>query len=660
MGKFYAFLPFLVKLFLIKMNQKFSYCTAMLALWGTCALAQQDTISLNEVVISDTKFEQSKEKSGKIIEKITAKDLERNTGQSVATILSQAVGMEVNGNQSTNGKNLSYFIRGGRNRQVLIVIDGIPMTDASGINLEYDLRLLPAEQVESIEIMKGAASTLYGTGAASGVINITLKKSAKKEVSGNAYMQLGTQNTTENFKANPQDYNQGFGLNGTIDKMDYYASLNSTETKGISQAAGENFEEDRFSRVNALAKIGFQATSKLKLDFFTHYDRMKTDYDGPFDNLNSPDVAENVSLSEQFRFGFNPKYNYKKGEFIVNSGFTLLERSYDEFSSFSGTTDKYVFTSRSVNADVMNKYNFHKNFFLIVGTQFQFHDMKSQTPFDLIERESATFNLIDPYLTAVYNSDFGLHMNAGVRMNLHSVYDNQLVYNVNPSYHFRNFPLKIITSYSTAYITPSLYQLYSPFGNLELTPEENTTAEVGFETTFLNKKITFNAVGFYREESNSIGFFFDPVTFDSFYVNIAGENSVRGIETTLTYNITAKLSVNGNYSFTEVPQEINRLIPKHKGNLALDFRATERTLFSLNYQYVDGRRDAFFDGGTFATTDVFLGSYQLVNGLIKYDVLKNRLTVFSAVNNILNEEFVETVGYNTRGRNVKLGFTFLF
>jgi vitamin B12 transporter len=642
------------------MNQKFRYCTAILALWGTCAFAQQDTISLKEVVISDTKFEQSKEKSGKIIEKITAKELERNTGQSVATILSQAVGLEVNGNQSANGKNLSYFIRGGRNRQVLIVIDGIPMTDASGINLEYDLRLLPAEQVESIEIMKGAASTLYGTGAASGVINITLKKAAKKEIAGNAYMHLGTQNTAESFKANPQDFNQGFGLNGTINKMDYYASLNSSETKGISQAAGENFEEDLFSRVNALAKIGFQANSKLKLDFFTNYDRMKTNYDGPFDNVNSPDVLENVSLSEQFRFGFNPKYKYKKGEFILNSGFTLLERSYDEFSSFSGTIDQYVYTSRSVVVDAVNKYNFSKNFFMVVGTQFQFHDMNTQTPFDEINRENAKFNMIDPYVTAVFNSDFGLHLNAGARMNLHSVYDNEVVYNINPSYHFKNFPLKIITSYSSAYITPSLYQLYSPYGNLALTPEENATAEVGFETTFLNKKMTLNAVGFYREESNSIGFFFDPETFASYYVNVEGENQVRGIETTINYTISSKLRVTGNYSFTDIPEELNRLIPKHKGNLALDFNANERTLFSINYQYVDGRRDAFFDGGTFATTNVFLGSYQLVNGLMKYEVLKNRLTVFGAVNNILNEKFVETVGYNTRGRNVQLGFNFLF
>lgn len=642
------------------MNQKFRYCTAIVALWGTCAMAQQDTISLKEVVISDTKFEQSKEKSGKIIEKITAEDLARNSGQSVAMVLSQAVGLEVNGNQSANGKNLSYFIRGGRNRQVLIVIDGIPMTDASGINLEYDLRLLPAEQVENIEIMKGAASSLYGTGAASGVINITLKKAAKKEISGNAYMHLGTQNTSENFRGNPQDFNQGFGLNGTLDKVDYYASLNSTETKGISQAAGENFEEDRFSRVNALAKIGFQATSKLKLDFYGNYDRMKTDYDGPFDNVNSPDVLENVSLSEQFRFGFNPKYKYRNGEFKFNSGFTLLERSYNELNSWSGSLDNYVYTSRSVVADAMNKYNFNSSFFVVVGTQFQFHDMNTQTPFDVINRENAKFNLVDPYLTAVYNTSFGLHINAGARLNLHSVYENQWVYNVNPSYHFKELPLKIITSYSTAYITPSLYQLYSPYGNLDLTPEENATAEVGFEATFWNKKITLNAVGFYREESNSIGFYFDPDTFESYYVNVEGENKVRGIETTLTYNFSSKVRVSGNYSFTDIPEELNRLIPKHKGNIALDYQMNARTFASINYQYVDGRRDAFFDGGTFATTNVFLGSYQLLNGLLKYEVLKNRMSVFGAVNNILNEEFVETVGYNTRGRNVKIGLNLQF
>ena len=140
-------------------------------------MAQEQNLSktIQEIVISDTKFAQSKEKSGKIIEKITAKDLENKKGQSLANVLSQVAGVEVNGNQSGTGKNLEYYIRGGRSRQVLIVIDGVPVTDASGIGLQYDLRLLPVEQIESIEIMKGAASTLYGSGAATGLINITLK-----------------------------------------------------------------------------------------------------------------------------------------------------------------------------------------------------------------------------------------------------------------------------------------------------------------------------------------------------------------------------------------------------------------------------------------------------------------------------------------------------
>ena len=133
---------------------------------------------LNEVVVSDTKFELNSQKSGKIIEVITAQDLAKKQGQSLANVLSQLAGVEINGNQSFAGKNLGYYLRGGRNRQTAIYIDGIPVTDASGINLEYDLRLLSIDQIEKIEVMKGASSTLYGTGAATGVISITLKKSS--------------------------------------------------------------------------------------------------------------------------------------------------------------------------------------------------------------------------------------------------------------------------------------------------------------------------------------------------------------------------------------------------------------------------------------------------------------------------------------------------
>lgn len=650
------------------MNKKTVRFGAVSLLWSICAFAQEnDSITkskqLDEVVISDSKFALPKEKSGKVIVKITKEDLEKKAGQSVATVLSSVTGVEVNGNQSGAGKNLGYYIRGGRNRQTLIMIDGIPVTDASGINLEYDLRLIPVEQVESIEIMKGASSTLYGTGAATGVINITLKKAAKKEIAGNAYMSMGTQMTADKVKYNPQDFNQGFAVNGTLTKFNYYATLNSTETKGISEAAvpqSATYEDDRFSRVNSLVKLGFTPTQKLALDFFANYDRVKSAFDGSFDNFSNPDSPFNVSTSEQFRFGFSPKYKYNKGEFVLNSAFNTIERNYNTYNSWTSAIDQSDYKSRSVNVDAFNKYAITNQFFVVAGGQFQFHEMNSVTPYDAIQKETAKFNTVDPYLTAVYNSNFGLNINAGARYNMHSVYDSHLVYNINPSYNFSGFPLKVLASYSTAYITPSLYQLYSPYGNLKLTPEENATVEAGFETTLLNKKVTLNAVAFHREEKNSMGFFTDMTTWESYYVNVEGKYNVKGVESAVSYTVTDKVSVNANYTFTQPEEKLSRLISKHKGNASVDFQASSRLFLNLNYQYIGDRNDAYFDGGTYATVPVKLEAYQLVNFTIKHELIKNRMTVFGTATNIFNEDFVETVGYSTRGRNFKIGLNILF
>jgi vitamin B12 transporter len=644
------------------MNNKVVRVSALFVLMTNCVFAQQkDSIAskteLDEVVISDSKFALAKEKSGKVITKITSKDLKMKEGQSVATILNSVAGVEINGSQSAAGKNLGYYIRGGKSNQVLILIDGIPVTDASGISFEYDLRLLPAEQVESIEIMKGASSTLYGTGAATGVVNISLKKSGKKAIQGNAYWNAGTYNTASTSKTNPQDYNQGFSVNGNVKKVNYFASLNSTETTGMSQIASPNegitYEEDRFSRINYLAKLGYKACDKLTLDFFGNYDKIDNDYDGGFDNTGTNDVSQNQSKSEQFRVGFLPKYKYNNGEFVLNSSFNKMVRSYDEFDSYSNTVGLSQYESRSVNIDAYNKYKIVKSLFLVAGAQYQFHDMNSVTPYGGVAKESAKFNMIDPYITGVYTSDFGLNVNAGARLNVHSEYGNQLVYNLNPSFDFESLPLKILASYSTAFVTPSLYQLYSQYGNTALTPEKNSTIETGFETNLLDKKLRFSAVGFYREQTDFIGF-----SSAYKYINIDGTNKSKGVETEFTFALSDKIKWISNYTFTQVDEALDRLIPKHKVNSSLDYQVCPRTTFNVNYQYVDGRNDAFFDGNTYGTQNVVLGSYQLVNASLNYELVKSRLNIFGAATNILNEEFVENVGYNTLGRNFKLGLNF--
>jgi vitamin B12 transporter len=185
---------------------------------------------------------------------------------------------------------------------------------------------------------------------------------------------------------------------------------------------------------------------------------------------------------------------------------------------------------------------------------------------------------------------------------------------------------------------------------MNLTPEKNRTFEAGFETQLIPKKIKWNVVGFYREQNNSVGF-----DTNYKYVNIDGMNKAKGIETELSISLSDKIQWNTNYTFTQADEPIVRLIPKHKINSSIDFKINERFFWNVNYQYVDAKKDVFYDGNVFATKEVLLGSYQLLNTLVRYDLIKNRLSVFGTVSNIFNVDFVENVGYSALGRNYKLG-----
>ena len=637
------------------MNKKIVRISALCLLVSACTFAQKKGIvlpvsnELDEVVITDSKFALPKEKSGKVIIKITAEDLKKRPGQSVAAILSTVAGVEINGNQSRNGKDLGLYIRGGRGHQVLILVDGVPVTDASGINLSYDLRLLAADQVESIEIMKGAASTLYGSGAATGVINITLKKADKKAIAGNVYLNMGTQGLAKENSTKINDFNQGFSFNGKSDKFNYFAALNSTETTGISEAkpAANNvvFEQDAFSRVNSIVKFGFTPNKKLSLDFFTSYDKLRNE----FDSGSFADNKVNFSTSEQYRVGFSPKYKYNGGEIVMNSSASSIDRELFNFGSFS------YYKSRNVNADLFNKYTIIPELFIVTGTQFQFYEMSNKSDYAYIPETLAKFTMLDPYATVVYNAESGFNLNAGARYTMHSKFGNNLVYNVNPSFQLSTLPLKLVASYSTAFVAPSLYQLYSEYGDLNLAPEKDATVEFGFEARLLNKRLTVTSIAFFREETDAIGF--DLTSYQ--YFNVLGKNKARGVETTLLFDLNSKIRFNANYTFTDLERQSRILNPKNKVNAGIDIQATERVAFSATYQFVSDRYTEYTTYPAPAFNPVLnseiLKNYQLVNANIRYVLIKNRMNIFASADNILDKDFVEARGFSTRGRNFKVG-----
>jgi vitamin B12 transporter len=430
--------------------------------------------TLQEVVITATKFNLKKENTGKVIHTITQKELAQNAGKTVIEILNTIAGIDVKGVNANASEPRSINIRGGRSRQVLVLIDGVPVTDQSAINQEFDLRLLAVNQIESIEILKGASSTLYGSGAASAVINVILKKASEDTISGSFETSMGTNNTANSSESGLSDNNQNINVNGTLGAFNFLASFSITGVDGMSSAQSDTntvFESDSFYSKNGLLKLGYQINEKLTIASFLNFDEFDYDFDaGAFS-----DSSSNTGSQEQFRVGVQPQYTYAKGQVYLLASINSVKRNFNSFNAFSNTLDSYQYYGESINLDLVNKYEFSNQFQLITGVNYQEHSNNTITPFGAIEKDIANFNTLDPYASAVYISNYGVSINVGGRLNVHNVYGNQFVYDGNLAYSIlknKVATVKLLTSYSTAFIAPSLYQLYDGFsGNIDLKPE---------------------------------------------------------------------------------------------------------------------------------------------------------------------------------------------
>ena len=618
------------------MNKKTSVFGVLCIGISLCGFAQQQADStkveqLDEVVISDSRFNLKRENSGKTVIKISKTEIENNQGRNIAELINTKSGIEINGSRSAEGQNLGYYVRGGNNRQVLVLIDGIAVNDPSLVSNEFDLRLLDLNTVESIEIIKGAASTLYGNAAATAVINITTKKAAKNSVSGNFLTVVGTNQSQDNLNYNGSSFTNNASINGSTNKFRYMASFGNKYVDGLSLAKSNNPEADAFSRYNTNLKLGYSFSDAFEMNAFASYDNLKTDIDGfPPPTYTLADT-DDVYETKQTRVGLAPKFTYKNGTFQINAAYSKIDR--EVISEFLTTyeSESYVF-------DAFNKYVFDETFYTIIGV--------NHANYKSLFATNESYENTDPYLNVVYVSDFGLNINAGARYNNHSEYGSNLVYSLNPSY---SFPLKsgyfkILSSYATSYIAPNLSQLFGYFGaNPNLEPEENITKEGGLE--FSNKKgFRLNGLYFNRKEKNTI-------IYTTGYENATTNANIHGVEIEAEVKIIDNLSFNANYTFTELKDGIRLRLPKHKANASLGYNFSRNTFASLNYQFVGTRTDTDFS--TFQNEE--LKSFSLFDMYVSQKLLKDKLKFFISVTNIFNEDYIEVLGFTTKGRNVSLG-----
>ena len=399
------------------------------------------------------------------------------------------------------------------------------LSDPSSISNDFDLRLLPLDQVASIEIVKGASSTLYGSGAATAVINITTKAPKDKKISLQLQSTLGT-----NQSQNDQDYDiaqfdNSVAVSGRLSKFDYQVNFSNRYSENLSSISSEDenvkFEDDPFSKYNVYARLGYKISDQLKFYFYGNYDKFNSDYDDSFMYAD----AENQLESRQVRTGSHWVATYKNGSFIFSDSYTEAKR--EIFSDYPSKYDSKVYAF-----DAYNKYVFNEKFHTVLGVNGVFSSFNSYSiPYgssdftQTVNDEVARFDIVDPYVNVVYISGMGLNVNAGTRLNIHSEYGTNWVYSLNPSYNFKlgATSLKALTSYSTAYITPSLYQLFdSSYGNSELHPEESNTFEFGLELGFKPLNMNYSLVYFNRNTSNFIDFVtVDAENYISEYQNIS-------------------------------------------------------------------------------------------------------------------------------------------
>ena len=584
-------------------------------------------VSLEEVVVSDSRFALKRSQSGKMVVKISSKEIEKFSGLGLGALLSSHLGIDVLGRNLHSGQNPTLSIRGGRNRQVLILIDGVRVSDPSRIDNDFDINSLNLEMIESIEVVKGAASALYGGSAAAGVVNITTKK-ASESISVFIKKTWGTEQAANELLNSVNAGNHIINLTGTAAGIGFQASYAERYSDGLSAVKGGT--PDAFNLTNFNIGFSGKVNETVKWQLKWNSDEVSSDLDSGYP-IKDADYKYDTSLN---RFSLNTYYAYENGSLNLNAGFQDNDREYE--SPFT-----YGYESDNLNIDLYNKYIFNNKFYTILGLQYQNSEMEAA--YDTRVSQS------DVYINTVYLDPSGFNFNVGLRYNHHDNYGGNFIYSINPSFNIdlnEDQKLKLLSSYSKAFISPGLYQLFDPvYGNPDLKPEENKSFEFGFEIRSENK--TLSLVYFNRSENPTL--IFDNTT--SKYGNSSKKIVYEGLEMGYEVNIREAMDIRLNYLYTDSTTGDLRMISKHSFNGVVDFPLSPKTYFNIIGQY-HGKRIA-----NDKVTD--LDAYGLVTLQLNHRLGNRNANLFFSVVNLFDAEYVIIPMYTTRGRNVLAGISFL-
>lgn len=631
---------------------------AQLALHSTAAQAQDTTRALNQVVVTATRSPKKQSEIGRVVTTISAKQIAQSQGRSLPQLLNTIPGITFSGAQNAPGIGTSVLLRGASSGNTLILIDGFPANNASSIDGSYDLNAFPLDQIDHIEILKGSGSTLYGSDAVAGVINIITKHPQGQGLKGNLQFVGGSYGT----------FKEAAGLNGKLKNTGIAINLSNTDSKGFAAATDAsgtgNFKKDGFHQRSASVNVDQQITNKFALNGNLQISR---------NNGNLPNGAfkddQNYDYKHTFLFGgLGAKIQLPKGLLNFNVSQNTVHNNFINLPPDNGGTHSETINfGRITNAEAVLNYNLGKYFDITSGAGYKYSYTNQHSLFEVPGYTSgpndttAHSGIGSVYTSLFFKSDI-FHMELGGRYNHHSAFGDKFTYTINPSVLLAD-QFKVFGTIASAFKAPSLYQLSSEFGNSLLKPEYTHSYEAGFDWEVLKNTLSFNTA-FFKRNAKDVIYFADTATPPyGIYKNGALQKD-KGFEIELKYH-DKKLSASAWYAYvtgklTDADgATTNNLYrrPKSTFGANVSYQVTTDFLFGVVYKYTGSRTEQDF--ATYPATIVTLKNYNLVDLHLQYSATK-ALSLFGDVYNVLDTKYVDWLGYNTRRANFTLGANYRF
>ena len=581
------------------------------------------------IVISSTKLPQKIKHTTANITVITAEDIEERGYQSIPEVLSHTPGFAFASNGGA-GQTSSVFIRGLSSDNLLILLDGIPLTDYTQPSAAASLEHISLNTVAKIEITKGGQSGIWGAGAAAGTVNIISKGGTKDQ--GSISLQAGSHGTK----------GIGIDLSKVFEGGALSLGAHLFDTDGISAQAPNDAEEDGYRNNNYYLKGHFDLDNYSQVSFFLRDDHGKYDFDS-----SSAEDTDSHGDSEQRLYGIG--YRYQKEALSIDAKVT--HRTIDRGLAGAGTWGPWTYdtTGESTQYTMTAGYQFSDKNSLALGVEHNKNEARTDSGFGPSSaqfKNSAAFASYTHTVAALLGAD--TTFNAVLRYDKFDQFDNKATYRLGVKRSCNAIEgLHTAANLYTGYKAPSLYQ-FSNASSL-LKPESIK----GYELSIGYKKY-INLTYFSNEIQDKIDYSYDPATFTTNYFNSGDGVKTTGMELSGEYafgdsGLILGGSITHMFDFQDDSGKDALRIPENSATLSLDYYFNEVSHVGVIANYVGKRRD--MDYSAYPASDVTLKSYTTVD--LTYNTQFNdHFNLSVTAKNIFDKEYETVKGYSTEGRSI--------